>query len=230
MLKMPTGNSHRPKLSSSSSLDLISPSASSGWAGPDAAPTAPPWGKKVLGAKQGLLQAPPGTKREMQIVARSRGERHWRGLWEPLYLIWFSLFKNKLQSSGRGEVGGNACAGGEGGRAGQRPAARKTTSHHSPRARKKAVEHPHGQEAPEPGKSRRQRLRRPSSCHGPPALHIDGAGSTPLHQAPLSWGHFSKIYRRRERGKMGPKQGTAGTRTGLKCPRATRASQPVQSP
>lgn len=139
------------------------------------------------------------TKREMQIVAQSRGGRHWQGLWESLYLIWFSLFKNKLQSSGRGEVGGNACAGGEGGRAGQRPAARKTTSHHSPRARKKAVEHPHSQEAPEPGKSRWQRLRRPSSCHGPPALHIDGAGSTPLHQAPLSWGHFSKIYRRRER-------------------------------
>lgn len=65
----------------------------------------------------------------------------------------FSLFKNKLRSSGRGEVGGNACAGGEGGRAGQRPAARKTIPHHSPRARKKPVEHPHSQEAPEPGKS-----------------------------------------------------------------------------
>lgn len=188
--KIPMGSSHRPTLSSSK-LILTSPSvASSGSARPL---RHLPWakrGKKVLRppeGQEGLLQAPLGTEGEMRMAAQSPGGRHWRGLWESLYLICFSLFKNKLRSSGRGEVGGNTCAGGEGGRAGQRPAARKTTPHRSPRARKKAVEHPHGQEAPEPGKSRRQSLHGPSSCHGP-QLCTPTAQGAPRYAAPCTAG------------------------------------------
>lgn len=139
--------------------------------------------------QEGLLRHLWGRRGRCRGRHRAEG-RHWRGLWESLYLICLSLFKNKLRSSGRGEVGGNACAGGEGGRAGQRPAARKTTPRRSPSARKKAVEHPRSQEAPEPGKSRRRRLRRPSSCHGPPALRIAGAGEHPATPGPAQPGTF----------------------------------------
>lgn len=90
-------------------------------------------GQKGVRRSWGQPQAPPGMEGVTGTVAQSRGGRHW----ESLYLICSSLFKNKLRSSGRREVGGDACAGG-----GQ--AARKTTLQRSPCARKKAVEHPRG--------------------------------------------------------------------------------------
>lgn len=151
--------------------------------------------------QEGLLRHLWGRRGRCRGRHRAEG-RHWRGLWESLYLICLSLFKNKLRSSGRGEVGGNACAGGEGGRAGQRPAARKTTPRRSPSARKKAVEHPRGQEAPEPGKSRRRRLRRPLLLPRPPSSAHRWGGGAPRYAGPCSAGDVLATFLggREERG------------------------------
>lgn len=94
------------------------------------------------GAEKGVRRAEGQARGKDEERGASRGGedgRRWPGGWESLCLICFRLFKNKLRSSsGREEVGGNACAGGRG-RPG-RPAARKTTPHRAPGARKKAVE------------------------------------------------------------------------------------------
>lgn len=95
------------------------------------------WGQPQ--AEEEVLQAPLGMEGETQTAAQSRGGRCWRGLWESLYLICFSLFKNKPQSSGRGEVGGNACAGGEGGRAGQQPEKQLLTARPEPGKRLSSI-------------------------------------------------------------------------------------------
>lgn len=69
------------------------------------------------GAEKGVRRAEGQARGKDEERGASRGGedgRRWPGGWESLCLICFRLFKNKLRSSsGREEVGGNACAGGE---------------------------------------------------------------------------------------------------------------------
>jgi len=114
MVKMPMGSSQWPDLGLG-----VATSPGQKWVRRS-------WGQPQ--AQEGLLQAPLGMEGDGGTEPRGKALAGSLGISLPhLFLV---FLKNKLRSSGRGEVGGNACAGGEGGRG--RPAASSQKNNSSP--------------------------------------------------------------------------------------------------
>lgn len=109
--------------------------------------------------KEGLLQTSPGGSGGRSRRRRAEGEALAGALGISLCIICFGLYKNKLRGGGSGEGRDEGCWG-----RGRPGSSQKNNSSPLARSQEKAVEHPQGQKASEPGK---KRLRGPCSCHGP---------------------------------------------------------------